>query len=150
MSIWGSNFEDNDDAADWLSDFLDEPSIASLNDAFDEVLAHGEQDYVEVTEGAAALAAAAITASIFDGTATELVVDEEAVADLKAQARKLAKGARRSLVERALSCVDAVGATRRSELRQLISERLDWSAEWTSRVAALHDRLHLLVQTVAG
>jgi hypothetical protein len=48
-----------------LDEFLDEPSITALNDAFDDVISQSAGEYLEVTEGANAVVAAQIVSEIF-------------------------------------------------------------------------------------
>ena len=148
MSIWGAGAEQNDDAADWLADLAEEPTVVALNDAFDEVLNLERDDYLEVTEGAIAIAAAGVVAQLVDPQADFTLLDEDAVLQLQAQHHKLAKGAQRSLVKRALRCVSMVSDATRSELQQLVNEDTDIGQAWASgmqrlslRLVAAHDTL---------
>ena len=59
MGAWGLLFDENDDAADWLGDFGESPSWASVTEA----LAITDVDYVEAPEACSALAAAEIVAA---------------------------------------------------------------------------------------
>ncbi|MGA9657961.1 MAG: DUF4259 domain-containing protein [Asticcacaulis sp.] len=58
MNVWGAGPFDNDAAADLMMELEDVPSWESIRFVFNEVLA--AEDYVEVTEGARAYAAAAL------------------------------------------------------------------------------------------
>lgn len=59
MGAWGFAFHENDGAADWLAEFGDAPSWAQVSTA----LQIDQTGYVEVDEGAQAVAAAEIVAA---------------------------------------------------------------------------------------
>ena len=144
MSLWGPNPYENDDAADWLADLADDPSIVALNDAFDDVLPASGSDYLEVTEGATAVAAAAVVAVLFGqpGSEPEPLIDEDTMDALDEQRDQLAPGARLSLVERALRSVKAVSQDiESSELYALAMEDDDIGKAWKKSVAGLIRRL---------
>ena len=90
MSIWGAGAEENDDAADWLADLAEEPTVIALNEAFDEVLSLERDDYLEVTEGAIAVAAAYVVAQLVDPQPGFVMLDEESLLRLQGQERALA------------------------------------------------------------
>lgn len=156
MSIWGAGVADNDDAADWLGEFWDEPSVLLLNDAFDDVL--GGSDYLEVTEGSAAIAAAQIVAELFGKGGKEPLLedeDEDAVRDLKKSLRKMHASAKLQLVERAIRSVVLVAyGTETSELHQLVHEDAELAQDWLKSIQGLEKRLmqvkNKLVQAQGG
>ena len=144
MSLWGPLSYENDDAADWLADLADEPSIVALNDAFDEVLPGSGNEYLEVTEGAVAVAAAAVVAVLFGqpGSEPESLIDEDAMDALAQQRDQLAPGARISLLERAIAGMKAVSDDiESSELYALAMEDEDIAKAWKKSVAGLIRRL---------
>jgi uncharacterized protein (DUF4415 family) len=59
MGAWGLLFDENDDAADWLDEFGDEPTWSSIDNA----LAAADADSVKAPEASAALAAAEVVAA---------------------------------------------------------------------------------------
>jgi len=61
MGAWGHHFDENDDAADWLGDFGDQPDWSIVR----ATLSDGAKldDYIESDLGAAGLAAAEIVAA---------------------------------------------------------------------------------------
>lgn len=141
MSIWGPGAEENDDAADWLSDLAEEPTVVALNDAFDDVLSLERDDYLEVTEGAIGLAAAALVAQLAAPHIDFKLLGEEVMQTLHAQYRQLAKGAQRSFVNRARRCLSVVGEATRSELQQLVNEDAGIGQAWVRSMQALNLRL---------
>lgn len=143
MSIWGPGIADNDDAADWLDEFMDEPSIMALHDAFDEVLSGENSDYVEVTEGAAAVAAAQIVTELFSkGGAKRLIEDEDVLLGGKGSVKQLHPGSRLHLVERAMRALSTVvyGAAT-SELHELVHEDAKLAKTWMKSMQGLEVRL---------
>ena len=62
MGAWGVGPFDNDDAADWLAEFSEDPSLESVRIALEAVTDLGDSDYLEITECGAAIAAAEIVA----------------------------------------------------------------------------------------
>lgn len=59
MGAWGLQFNENDDAADWIADFGDTPDWQAIDAAFE----HCSGDYVEAPECSNALAAAEVVAA---------------------------------------------------------------------------------------
>lgn len=146
MSVWGPRPEENDDAADWLADFADEPSIVALNDAFDAVLGAEKDDYLEITECAVAVAAAAVTAEMFGRTASGSLLDSEDRSTLRGLARKLAAGSQISLIERSLRSLTIVTTdAKRSELFQVWQEDGKGSRAWARHTQSLVQWLERLL-----
>jgi hypothetical protein len=90
MGAWDDGPFGNDSALDWLAEAADDPG--ALESAFEATL---DADYLEVDEGSAAVAAAAIVAAAFDGDLSGLPRDARAVvsnismsAELRARAVK--------------------------------------------------------------
>jgi hypothetical protein len=64
MGAWGNRNFENDQAMDFVGDFTANPSSESLEEAFTTVIEQGEdEEYMEVDEASAALAAAEIIAA---------------------------------------------------------------------------------------
>jgi len=87
MGAWGEGPFDNDSALDWLSEAADDAE--AIEQAFDATL---DADYLEVDDGSAAVAAAAVVAAAVDGDVSALPDDARAlagnvVADAKLRAR---------------------------------------------------------------
>ena len=149
MSIWGAGAEENDDAADWLADLADEPTVVLLNEAFHEVLGLERDDYLEVTECANAVAAAHVVAQLFDAQSDFTLLDAQAMGELQAQRQKLAKGAQRSLIKRAMRCLVMTADATRSELSQLMNEDAQMGRDWSQRIAQLGLRLKLALEAIS-
>lgn len=141
MSIWGPMPHENDDAADWLADLDDEPELAFIHEAFDEVLGVDAPPYLEVTEGAQAVAAAAVVADLIDGVADDELIDAESVEALLEQARRMHPSAIASMAWRALRALAAVSAAGGSELAELMDGEPEIGAAWRVCVGQLQQRL---------
>jgi hypothetical protein len=135
MSIWGIQPSANDDAADWLDGYLEAPDVLQLNDAFDAVLDAGIEDYLEVTEGAEAVVAAAVVAELLGQTPVDLVDDDEARRVLLGKLAKLSESARQRLVERAIAAVAIVASSdEKSELFGLHHEEPETALPWINQI----------------
>lgn len=151
MSIWGPLPADNDDAADWLAEYLDAPDLIQLNDAFDEVLDPERGDYLEITEGSNAVVAAAIVAEVFGSPSTEPLVPSDQLHDLQELATSLSVGARTSILKRAiLALKKAADDVNNSELFQLMSESPELGEPWRDAIESLKSRLLELEQGFAN
>jgi Domain of unknown function (DUF4259) len=134
MSIWGSRADENDDAADWLDAYLEAPDVLQLNDAFDAVLDAGVEDYLEVTESAEAVAAAAVIAELLGQTPAYLI-DDDARRALLGTLAKLSESARQHLVKRAIAAVAIVASSdEKSELFGLLHEDPETASPWTEQI----------------
>jgi hypothetical protein len=134
MSIWGPLPSANDDAADWLDGYLEAPDVLQLNDAFDAVLDAGIEDYLEVTEGAEAVVAAAVVAELLGQTPVDLV-DDETRRVLLGMIAKLSESARQRLVERAIAAVAIVASSdEKSELFGLHHEEPETALPWMEQI----------------
>jgi hypothetical protein len=58
MGAWGHQFDENDDAADWLADFTDSPTWAKCKEALQL-----PADYIEADTASRAIAAAEVVAA---------------------------------------------------------------------------------------
>jgi Domain of unknown function (DUF4259) len=142
MSIWGASPAENDDAADWLSEFSEEPSIGALTEAFNDVLDVDSDDYIEVGECAISVAAAAVVRDLFSTEGPEYLLDEECMAVLRSLSKKLAPGARVSLVKKAQKSVRRImQETERSELSQLMQEDVSLHKVWSQNMDDLNQVL---------
>ena len=145
MSVWGPLPHENDDAADWLLEFLEEPTVVGLNDAFDDVSGLDREDYLEITEGAIALMAAAVVAELYGKPGPHPVLDDEERAVLRSLARKLMTGAHFSLLARASQVLAIVAKDiDRSELAQLMHEDPKLSQGWAKNLDSLTTRLQAI------
>jgi len=64
MGTWGVGSFDNDDALDWADDFANAPSLDLIGEALSAVSEMDEDEYLEVTESGAAIAAAEVVAAL--------------------------------------------------------------------------------------
>ena len=141
MSMWGPGPGDNDDAADWLADLADEPAISALNEALDQVLDADEGEYLEVTEGALAVASAALVMSLLAANDASNLLDDQGVDRLREQIKALDPGAVSSLAWRAGRALRKVACTDCSELAQLLEDEPDWVEPWRRHLQSLIERL---------
>lgn len=131
MGAWGIQPFENDDAHNWLPD-LESDGIDAIQAAFDET---EDQDYLEAPEASAAVAAAAVLASILDGQLDMLHEDAwpfvERLKSERSAAEKLKKQALKALRR-------VLGAD--SELKELWEEE-DELSEWRQTLHAIRDRI---------
>jgi len=64
MGAWGVGSFENDDASDWILDFMETPDPLEIGKALTTVLALPEDEYLEITEAANAVAAAELVAAL--------------------------------------------------------------------------------------
>jgi hypothetical protein len=77
MGAWGSGPFDNDDAGDFVGGLIDAGDWSAAEEAFDAVLAIGEE-YLEAPESSAAIAAAAVVAHKLGNAAIEIHPEDAA------------------------------------------------------------------------
>ncbi|WP_420382458.1 DUF4259 domain-containing protein [Novosphingobium sp.] len=127
MGAWGFQFDENDDAADWLADFVDAPSW----EAVDHALAMTGSGYVEAPDASAALAAAEIVAAGLAKASPKLEIR------MTEWASKNASDA----VPRRQHAIDAVKRVRDdselNELWQEADEYTDWQASVNETLSRL-------------
>jgi hypothetical protein len=150
MSIWGANFSENDDAADWLIAYLESPNLLLLNEAFDVILNVDEEEYIDVTDGANCLIAASIFLEILIPSSEAIriknIVD---LNNLKSTLIKMDKGALRNMLKRAIKSVNIVADLEdRSELRELMDEDHELLQPWLTNTASLINNLTKKLQTM--
>jgi hypothetical protein len=148
MSIWGANFTENDDAADWLVDYLEHPSLGLLKDAFNAVLDLDDETYIEITDGANALIAAQIFSEILSDTDSKILTDNlEDFKKLKIALHKKSEKALNELIMKAILCTEAVASEHQhSELYDLMREdptMLDrWQINLYTLISSLAKKLN--------
>lgn len=146
MSVWGPRPVDNDDAADWLADFIDEASVVALSDAFDDVLGEGGEHYLEVTEGAIALMAAEVVAELYGRPSAPAVLDGDELSALRSIARRLVPSAHVNVARRAMAAIKVVvHEPHRSELAQMMNSDIKLNRQWLRMVQKLTNRLDAIV-----
>ena len=154
MSVWGPGPFENDDAADWLSELdeeLEEESGAELlEEALSEVADPENVGYVEIPDGAIAVAAAELLALLLGKPGGEKdILDEETLSSLSQEIGGLDARRKERLVKRALTAVDRVlNDKENSELRQVLEEDEAMLSAWTSMIRDLHTRLQAIAGTL--
>ena len=131
MGAWGINTFESDEASDWLDEFCDEPKEDLLFDTFAIVNNIGE-DYLELTESSAALAAAEVVAALL-GKPSATLTDEaqECVRNFKLKPTDKLRAAAQKAIARVQTD---------SELKELWDESDD-AAQWQATVQDLAGRL---------
>lgn len=132
MGTWGLGSFDNDSAADFVREVLQDGDFA-LREAF-EVVLDPELDYVEAEEGARAVAAAEILAAVL-GADTSKVTD----AGLRVWVQNADAASLATLRDLAVEALDRILAPD-SELPELWEEGGDFGA-WLSDVQRLRSGL---------
>ena len=128
MGAWGSGPFENDDAADWAWELEEAQDDGVLRAALEAAIR--ERGYLDIREGANAVAAAAVTASALEGDHAGL--SDEVISYLDRVGRPDA-----GLVELARRALDRVAKD--GELAELWDETDDPS--WRQGLAALQQRL---------
>jgi hypothetical protein len=145
MSIWGSGPFENDDSADWIADLRDEPSLQSIREALDEITDFSHIGYIEVTDGAEAVAASEVLAELLGSPGEDPVLNEELnelAEALKAQLKRESKRDIQILVKQALDALDIIlNDAENSELRQMWDENIEAMPLWTEAITKLQLRL---------
>ena len=127
MGAWGLRFDQNDDAADWLAEFSDEPSWEAVDDA----LRASNAEYVEAPECSMALAAAEVVAAGLGSPSSDL---DEAVLEW-ATGNSSGAAARRQPAQTALARIR--DDSELNELWQEADEYADWQASVNETLARL-------------
>jgi hypothetical protein len=131
MGAWGHKAFENDSALDWLGELMrGDPSL--VGEALDAVADSDDDEYLEVDEASAALAAAELVAAAL-GKGDDRLSDDAAswLAEHRAAARDVGARRARRAVQRVLES---------SELRELWDENGD-DTEWHAEVRELLKRL---------
>ena len=145
MSIWGTGPFDNDDGADWFAELRDAPRLQAIQEAVEEIAQPGHVGYIEITDGAEAVAAAEVLAELLGSSGEEPLIDEdlgEFFAALRAEIGRERPLDVETLVRQAVDALEIiVNDAENSELLQVWEERPGDAPAWRSAVAALQDRL---------
>jgi hypothetical protein len=130
MGTWGPDIFDNDDASDWLGDFLDRPGKRFLEQTLRKVVV-ASSEYLEAPHCSAAVAAAEVVARL--AARPRRSVREDIREYLKVSKIKVDQ----ALIDLSLNAIERV--VRDSELRDLWE---DSRAEaWYKTMKALKRRL---------
>jgi hypothetical protein len=151
MSVWGTNPSENDDAADWLSELEETPSLESLQEAFSEIVTAPDTGYFEITECCIAVAAAEVLAELFGASGKDPLLEEETLLELKAEVDSLSAGNKKKLLLRAAAAVELVlNDKENSELRQAWEDDEEDMAAWSTGMRNLENRLSGIAARVPG
>lgn len=145
MSIWGPGPFDNDDGADWFADLRDEPRFQSIKEALDDISNPAHIGYIDVTDGAEAVAAAEVLAELLGSPGDEPVLDGEHKEVTEALREEIELEDRRNingLVRQAIAAIEIIlNDVENSEMRQMWAQLADEMPEWAAAMTALQDRL---------
>lgn len=131
MGAWGTGTFDNDDAADWAYELEDASELTPARQALAATM--DTDGYLEIPEGACAVAAAGVVAASFDGNLKGL---PEHVAEWIDDHPDLAGRADARLAVDALERV----MSEESELRNLWADAPE-GAQWAEGIEKLRHRL---------
>jgi len=142
MSVWGTSPIENDDAADWLTDLEEDPSLDVLQETISEIVDSADTGDFDITECCNAVAAAEVLAELFGKPGKELLLEDASSVKLKGELNRMTVGNQEKLLTRAGAAVDYVLTDEeKSELRQVWEEdELDLDA-WSVKMKALKSRL---------
>ena len=145
MSIWGPGPFENDDAADWFADLRDEPSLDLIKQVLAEIAEPAHIGYIEVTDGAEAVAAAEVLAELLGSPGDEPVLDEETEELAETLRDAIKREDRRNIKKLAQTAIDSIeivlNDTEDSELRQMWEEQPEEMPAWITAITALQQRL---------
>ena len=132
MGVWGVDSFENDDSADWITEFIKQPSITAIIDTLTLAAEAGLDDYLELAEDASVLAAAEIIAALNHQPSSDL---PDEIGEWVATQNEIDP----DLIELALQAIARVKSN--SELQDLWqnSTSLD---EWLAAVSNLEERLN--------
>ncbi len=141
MGIWGSQSSQNDDAADWLSEFTEQPSLSLLKSPILRAARTQAGTYLEVTECAEAIVAADVLTQLLGYPGKPAVLDKAASTAVLEGLRKVTAADIMEVVKQAAVAVQRVLADKNSELQQIWSEKPKAKRAWTKAVRDLAGRL---------
>jgi hypothetical protein len=147
MSIWGPGPFENDDAADWLTDLDEEPSLATIEEALTELVHPAHVGYAEIPECCTAVAAAEVLARLVEASYESDVLEDKTWSNLAAELGEQKPTDIKRYVDQACAAVDfALSDTDDSELQQVWQEDEDKSgfAAWTAVMQHLLKRLQAI------
>jgi hypothetical protein len=133
MGAWGIGAFENDDALDWVWGLDGEDADETVMDAVNSVAHTSPSAYLDLADGAPAIAACHLVASCLDGQTAGLPPEARAYVE-----RRDAKPDD-ALVRSAIAALDRVIAAD-SEVAELWDETDD-GPEWRASVTKLRDRL---------
>lgn len=149
MSIWGPDPFDNDDGADWFADLMNEPSLDLIRKAIEEISDPSHIGYLEVIDGAEAVAAAEVLAELLGSPGEDPVLGEELEELTKALKKELMRESKRGVNKLIKQAVDALeiilNDTENSELRQMWEGQEDEMPAWSLAITTLQQRLQKIV-----
>lgn len=132
MGAWATDSFANDDALDWLIDFVETPTIEMLRDTLEHIMSHDPDDYLDAPDCSEAIAAAEIVAALTGRPSANLPDD------LKAWLQSDHGLDAAHLTRTAAAAVERIAGD--SELQELWEES-DSSEQWASDVTDLMCRL---------
>ena len=135
MAAWGTEPFDNDDAADFAVAVADQDSLASIEAAFDKVLAAGAGP-IEAPLASTAIAGAEILTLLADRGSDETEYPDE----IEEWAAETEHTPAQPLLDKAIRVLDRIAAPP-SELLELWSEDAEDLAEWKATLEDIKDRL---------
>jgi hypothetical protein len=146
VSIEGPGLFDNDDAADWLGDLNEEPSLALIEEALAEAADPLHAAELEVSDCCTAVAAAEILTQLLGrpGSASR-ILDEEVYATLTEEMQLERPETIKDWLEQAIRAVDRVVHDEdNSELRHIWEEDPPGMGVWITAMHDLEKRLRAL------
>ncbi|GAB1723841.1 MAG: DUF4259 domain-containing protein [Nitrospira sp. CR1.1] len=151
MSIWGHKPSQNDDASDWLNEFLEAPSLDLLEEALLEVANPAHVGYIEIPEGGIAIVAAEVLAQILGAHAEDPTLKPDEVLPLVDLVEDVEPLVVKRLVDQALVAVQRVmHDAEHSEMRQVYDEDESGAEEWLEETQALVTRLQSVRPQIEG
>lgn len=142
MSVWGADAFENDDAADWVTELENEPSIERLLQAVDELADPVHVGYIEIPECCVAVAAAEFLARLISGSRNSEPLSQESWSVLSTEMQPYGLAKKRKMANLAYHAVDRVlRDSEGSELEQHWTYSHLGYDVWATAMKDLLDRL---------
>ncbi len=146
MSIWGPGPFENDDAADWFAELMEKPGLATIGEALEEVVDPTASGFIEVGLGCEAIAAAAVLGELLLSAPDDPEVEDDGAVTLRVEWEAESPVVRQRLLRQAEAALELVlNDEEHSEVRQIIEEFGEFTAEWTEIVRTLQNRIRAAV-----
>ena len=132
MGVWGAGSFENDEAADWIADFCEDPDEGLLLNTFTTITEMEKDGYLEASDCSACIAAAEVVAALKGAPHPNISSElKECVANLEMRVD-------RKKIDYALKALAVIKMD--SELKELWDESQD-SADWYAAMGDLETRL---------
>ncbi len=136
MGTWSHEPFGNDQACDWAAELKESSGFSAIEEAFDQVIAGKDEDFIDADVGCIAHAAAEVLVQIL-GQSTE---DLEFLGGVNQWIAKLSEKPSATLIQKGVLALDLL-TQENSELDELWLDSDDY-VEWVANLDTLKEILH--------